>query len=322
MTERTFEYKDAELGHVSLLLSLVGPSFSGKTNSALRLATGIRQVTGGDIALIDTENGRATHYADEFKFKHLPFPAPFDPDSYLAALETCSKQGAKVVIVDSGSHCWESAGGVLESHETELDRMAGNDWKKRERMNFAAWIKPKRAYNHLVNTMLQMNIHMIWCFRAKQKTSIKKGEKPANLGFMSIAGSEMMYEFHLQALLYPSSGGVPTWNSELPGERMMAKLPRQFEHIFKQSQPLSEDIGQQLAEWAAGDSKPAPPVEGLELQESPSERLALVLAMIDHAPDRETLTRVAAENKDKDWEDAERATIRDRIKLRMSELSK
>ena len=67
----------------------------------MRLATGIQQEVGGDIYFIDTESRRALHYADKFKFKHIEFKAPYGSLDYLAALQFCVEQGAKVVIVDS-----------------------------------------------------------------------------------------------------------------------------------------------------------------------------------------------------------------------------
>jgi len=339
MTEG-FTYEDAKLSALSLLLSLVGPSFSGKTMSSLRLATGIQRVTGGEIALVDTENGRATHYANDFKFKHVPLRPPFSPLRYLEALEFCAGKGARIVIVDSGSHCWEGAGGVLEQHETELDRMAGNDWKKRDKMNFAAWIKPKKDYTRLVTTMLQLPVHMIWCFRAKEKIEIKRGEKPTNLGYESIAGKEMKYEFMAQALLYPSSGGVPEWNPTLPGEKTVAKLPVQFAGIFKERKPLCEDHGEAMARWASGEkesstvsskktgeergagaSAPAPASGKPDDGDAPTEEEYLeVMFEIEGAADQNTLTATANAQRGRAWSKEQRAGIKGAIDARQKQL--
>jgi RecA/RadA recombinase len=92
--DRKFAVSDAKRERVPLLIGLTGPSGGGKTFSALRLATGIQTVTGGDIYFIDTESRRALHYADKFKFKHVPFEAPFGSLDYLAALQFCVKSGA------------------------------------------------------------------------------------------------------------------------------------------------------------------------------------------------------------------------------------
>ena len=60
----TFTFRPAVRENVGLLLGLSGPSGSGKTYSAMRLAQGIA----GDrrFVVVDTEAGRAKHYADRF----------------------------------------------------------------------------------------------------------------------------------------------------------------------------------------------------------------------------------------------------------------
>src|SRR5438128_3503645 len=101
---RTFEDRPAVREATPLLVGLIGPSSSGKTFSALRLATGIQRVSGGEIFVIDTEARRALHYAEKFTFRHVPFGAPFGPLDYLTAIEHCIARGAKTIVVDSISH--------------------------------------------------------------------------------------------------------------------------------------------------------------------------------------------------------------------------
>lgn len=259
---RKFEALPAVRDHVPLLIGLIGPSGSGKTYSALRLATGIQQVTGGDIYGIDTEARRMLHYAEHFKFKHLQFDAPFGSYDYQAALEHCVGEGAKVIVVDSMSHEHEGPGGMLDYHDMELDRLAGNDWAKRERVKMLAWQRPKAARRKLINRMLQLNANFIFCFRAKQTVKPLKVEGKTEIvpmGFMPIAGEEFLFEQTVNCLLLPKAGGVPTWQSENVGERMMMKLPKQFEQLFADRQPLSENTGRALAQWAAGGQSNPPP---------------------------------------------------------------
>ena len=111
------------------------------------------------------------HYADMFKFKHVPFSAPFGALDYLEALRFCVGQGAKVIIVNSMSHEHEGPGGLLDFHEKELDRMAGDDWGKRERVKMLAWQKPKAMRRLLINGLLQLEANFIFCFRAKDPQS-------------------------------------------------------------------------------------------------------------------------------------------------------
>lgn len=241
---RTFDDKEAKREQTPLLIGLMGPSGGGKTYSALRLATGIQRVSGGEIYCIDTEARRALHYAEQFKFRHLDFKAPFGPLDYLAAVEHCVSKGAKIIIVDSMSHEHEGPGGVLEMH----DEAMGGDFKK----SFIAWKEPKAQRRRLLNTLLQMPVNFIFCFRAKEKLKPQKGAEPLNLGFMPICGEEFVFEMTANCLLLPKADGVPTWLSDFQGEKLMMKLPLQFQSLFKESRALAEDTGEKMALWARG----------------------------------------------------------------------
>ena len=257
---REFTDSPAVRSQVPLLVGLVSPSGGGKTFSGLRLATGMQSVIGGDIYGIDTEASRMKHYADQFRFRHVPFKAPFDPLSYLAAVEHCAKNGAKIIIIDSASHMHEGPGGTLEAHAAEVERIAAA-WKcDHNKALIPAWAKPKGDLRRFLNSILQLEVNLIFCFRAKDKIKVIPGKQPQQLGYMPIAGEEMIFEMTLNCLLYPNSGGVPTWQPDEMGEKAIIKLPQQFRSIFETKQPLSEDIGRQLAEWARG-GKPVDPIE-------------------------------------------------------------
>lgn len=270
--QRQFEAKPAKREHTPLLIGLTGPSGGGKTYSALRLATGIQQEVGGDIYFIDTESRRALHYADKFKFKHIDFRAPYGSLDYLAALQFAVGAGAKVVIVDSMSHEHEGPGGMVDLHDQIVDKMAGNDFGKRERVKMLAWSEPKQKRRQLINGILQLNANFIFCFRAKNTAKpVRNAQTGKNeveqLGYMPIAGEEFVFEQTLNCLLLPGAGGVPTWHSKERGEQTMIKLPEQFRFLAERNQPLDEKIGASLARWAAGkertkkDEQPDPPQE-------------------------------------------------------------
>lgn len=251
-----FVLKKAVRERTPLLLGLVGASGSGKTYSALRLARGIQKVVGGRIAVIDTEARRALHYADNFDFDHMVFGAPFGPLRYLEAIEAAAAV-ASVVVVDSTSHEHEGPGGVLEMHESEVERLSKAWGVSRDKANMSAWQKPKSERRRFINEVLQMPTNFIFCFRAKEKVKVDKQGKPQPQGWMPIAGEEFIYEMALNCLLYPGSGGVPAWHPSEPGENAIVKLPGQFVDIFMREfkgQPLSEDIGERLAKWAAGSA--------------------------------------------------------------------
>ncbi len=253
---RTFDDKPAVRERTPLLVGLVGPSNSGKTFSALRIATGIQRVSGGDIFVIDTEARRSLHYAEDFSFRHVPFGAPFSPLDYLAAIEHCVKKGAGTIVIDSMSHEHEGPGGVLEMHAAETARLA-KQWKTSEdAAKMSAWGKPKSERRRLINSMLQIECNFILCFRAKPKLKVVRGKQPEQLGFMPIAGDEFVYEAVLKLLFLPGANGVPTLQSEHEGERAMIKIPKQFTSVVSQlareHRQVDESLGEQLARWAAG----------------------------------------------------------------------
>lgn len=253
---RSFEDKPAVREATPLLLGIVGPSGGGKTYSALRLATGIQRVTGGDITVIDTEARRACHYADRFTFRHLAFAPPFGSLDYLEAIEHCAKKGARVIVVDSMSHEHEGPGGLLEQHERAL---------KGGKKDPSAWIELKANRRRLLNGLLQLPCSFILCFRAKDalhfptRAEKEKGMyEPEKRGWMPIAGADFVFELAAKFLLLPGAEGKPTWTPEYLEERAMVKLPAQFREMFPAGIQLSEDLGEGMARWAAGaDAKPA-----------------------------------------------------------------
>jgi ABC-type dipeptide/oligopeptide/nickel transport system ATPase subunit len=312
---RAFEAKDAVRAEVPLLVGLMGPSGGGKTYSALRLATGIQRVRGGDIYVIDTEARRSLHYADTFQFKHVEFTEPFGSLDYLEALRYCIKKGAGVVVVDSASHEHEGVGGYLATHESELQRMAGDDYAKRDRVKFAAWIKPAAQRRALINGLLQMNAAFIFCFRAKEKTKPVAGGKPLELGFMPIAGEEFLFEMTVNALLMPHANGVPTWKSDKVGENLMMKLPEQFRALFSSSSPMSEDHGVALAEWARGGGAKAAPPKAPAAAASVDDRVNGLRDAMKKAKSSDEVRKLWNHSRARDLRDALSADVREDLAL-------
>lgn len=251
----SFVFKTARREGVNIILGLSGGTGSGKTFSALRIASGI--AGNKPFALIDTENKRALHYADQFKFDHGSLDAPFTPDRYVAAIQAASDAKYPVAVVDSASHIWAGDGGVLDWHEAELDRMAKNDYKKREACNMAAWVNPKMSHKRFVQKLLQVDMHIILCFRAEPKVEMvkdKKGktiivpkESPAGLnGWLPVCEKNLPFELTTSFLLLAENPGFPN----------PIKLQEQHKSIFKNGL-LDESCGKRIAEWAKGE-KPEP----------------------------------------------------------------
>lgn len=253
-TSRVFEDRPAVREATPCLVGIVGPSGSGKTRSALRLATGMQRVHGGDIGFVDTETRRAMHYADHFKFRHVDFKAPYGPLDYLDALHGLVKKGVKTIVFDSMSHEWDGPGGVLDQHA----EFAQGDPKRA----MLGWAIVKPPHRRLIAALTQVEASTIMCFRAREKLKIQKGRDPKEIGWQADSDGGLIYECLVNFLLRPGAEGVPTWTSETPEEMLSIKNPRALgfdSFLLPGGKPaqLSEDMGEALASWSAG-KKPEP----------------------------------------------------------------
>ncbi len=244
------QFRPAVREQTPLLIGLSGPSRSGKTYSALRIAKGLAQ--GGIIAMIDTESKRGLQYASRFTYLHGDLAAPFTNERYLEAITSAKAAGARVIIVDSMSHAHEGPGGMLEQHEAELDRIAGKDWAKRQKVTFSAWIKPKHSHNLFVNSILQMgaDTHFIFCFRAKDKLVLIPGKDPVHAGWTPICSSRFEYEMSFLLVLPEGAQGKPDLAATASG------LRDPFQDYIKPGIQLDEALGEKLAAWATGKGEP------------------------------------------------------------------
>lgn len=256
----TFTFREATRENVALLIALAGGTGSGKTFTAMRLASGIA----GDkrFCVIDTEAGRAKHYADQFKFDHGDLGPPFTPERYTEAIVAADAAGYPVIVVDSASHEHAGDGGLLDWHEAELQRMAGDDWKKRDACTMAAWIKPKKSHKKYVSRLLQLRAHLILCFRAEEKVEMTRGDDgkmkvtpkkslTGKDGWIPICEKSLPFEATCSFLLLASAPGVP----------QPIKLQEQHRALFPLDVPITEAAGRAITAWAAGGTPRAPVVE-------------------------------------------------------------
>ena len=257
-------FRPAVRENVGLIIGLAGSSGSGKTYSAMRLAAGIA----GDnpFAVIDTEGGRAKHYADRFRFDHADLHAPFTPEAYAEAIELADKARYPAIVVDSMSHEWAGDGGVLDMQEAEFARMGHGD-----NVKMASWIKPKGRHKRMVQQLLQCRAHLILCFRAEEKIDmIKEGGKtkivpkegPGGFkGWLPICEKNMPYELIVSFLMH----------FERPGIGVPIKpLQEQLRPLFPDGALLDERAGQGIAAWAKGDT-PATGLKTAQETRAPSE---------------------------------------------------
>lgn len=242
----SFDFRPPVRENAPLLIGISGGSGSGKTFTACLLARGL--AAGQPFALLDTENGRALHYADYFPdMRHAHLREPFSPARYAEAIQAADEQGFPVIVVDSASHEYEGEGGVLRMQEEEFERLGSRDSVK-----MLSWVRPKTEHKAYVRQLLQTRAHVILCQRAEDKIEVVKDgnqtvvRPKASLigtdGWIPIMEKRLPFELTLHLLLTPDAPGVPK----------PVKLQEQHKPMVPLDRPLSEDVGVALGEWAAG----------------------------------------------------------------------
>lgn len=222
-------FKKATKKSARLRMALAGPSGSGKTFTALAIGTKL----GDKVALLDTEHGSASKYADIFAFDAAEMKAPFHPDRYIKTIQAAGEAGYDVLIIDSLSHAWSGSGGLLE----EVDKVAA---RMNSRNSFAAWKDVTPIQNRLIEAMLAAPMHLIVTMRSKQEYVIEEDERgrktPRKIGMAPVQRDGVEYEFDVFAEMDLSN-------------RMMVTKSRCVELAGAVITRPGEEVALQLKEW-------------------------------------------------------------------------
>jgi hypothetical protein len=200
-------------------------------------------------------------YADLFNYTTLDLTPPYSPERYEEAIRAALQRRPGVIIIDSVSHMHDGPGGMLEYHETEIDRITkgSTNFSERQKATWSAWIKPKQAETKMIYAMIDSPVHFVLCFRAKEKLKIIPGKNPVPLGWQPIASDRIAFETAFTLLLPPHCNGVPDLSA---GASEMQ---------------IDEQLGQKLLAWAAGAGTPAQG-EAVETVTVAAEAVSPVLA--------------------------------------------
>lgn len=212
-------------------MAIFGPSGAGKTYTSLRIATGI----GDKIAVIDTERGSASRYADRFDYDVLELPET-DIDTYIAGMVAAHEYD--VLIIDSLSHAWQA---LLE----EIDRLAktkyrGNTW--------SAWSEGTPKQRRFVDALLSYPGHVIATMRSKTEWTLEKDSRtdkntPVRVGLAPEQGKGIEYEFDVLMEL----------TTEHYGTIIKDRTGKFQDRII---QKPGEDFGKELVAWLADGEVP------------------------------------------------------------------
>lgn len=224
-------FKKATKQNATIKLAISGPSGSGKTYSALLLAKGL----GGKTALLDTEYGSASLYADRFDFDTWDDQDPngFPPEYFIRVIKAAEEAGYNNLIIDSLSHEWSGRGGCLElADAVARTKCKGN--------SYTAWKEITPRHDKLVEAIVGAKMNIIATMRAKTEYVLNKDEKsgkstPQKVGMGTVQRDGMDYEFTLMF--------------ELDRDSHLASAGKDRTCLFTDPGIISEDTGKRILAW-------------------------------------------------------------------------
>lgn len=237
-------FKKAERFLTNPTIAITGPTGSGKTFSALRLASGIAKAMNKRFAVIDTENGSASLYSDHFDFDTLNITPPFTTEKYIQAINDAEKAGFCALVCDSITHAWAGEGGLLEQKDLLDSRPNSNRWTNWGPIK-AKDLKFKNAYLHssipfFIATM-RSKMEYAQSQAAGEKAKVQK------VGMAPVQAEGIEYEFSLVLDV--------AMNHE-------CEVSKDRTHLFDQNKifQITEETGKMLVAWReGGKARPAAP---------------------------------------------------------------
>lgn len=232
----SFAFTPATKAESKARIALTGPSGAGKTYTALTLGITLGQ----RVALIDTERGSASKYADEFAFSKLNLTS-FEPTTLVDALAAAAGAGFDVIIIDSLTHFWSGTGGMLEQVDHAAKRGYGGN-------SFGGWKEARPMERRMIDALVSYPGHVIVTMRSKTDYVIEedhRGKKvPRKIGLKPEQRDGLEYEFDIVGDLDHENTLIITKSrAKTIAGRVIAKP--------------GADFAAEIAAWL-GDGKPNP----------------------------------------------------------------
>lgn len=248
-------FKKAKKEQVWLKVLMSGASGSGKSYSALRMATGIAKECGSRIAYIGTEGTRDKYYASNFDYDLLSLDEPFSIEKYVEAIDEAIEAGYKVLIIDSLTHEW------LWLNDLH-DKMPGN--------SFQNWGKLKPKHREFMDKILMCPIHVIATSRSRDEWVLEENDKgrkePRKVGMGAQQDKNITYEYTVSLVIDQNTH--------------IAHADKDNTKLFDgRYDIITEKDGKALYEWANDGDTPAPVKEPKKYEETvvlPEDELKLI----------------------------------------------
>jgi hypothetical protein len=242
MNVQTTAFRPATRTEAKPLIGLYAESGNGKTWSALLLARGFVGPA-GKIGMIETEGGRGeANVGREPVGQYLvrPIRGNFSPEEYGRAITDAEAAGLDALIIDSASHEWEGAGGVLS--------MAADNQAKGVK-GVLVWQQPKISHQrNFMLRLMQTSIPLvIVCMRAKYPMEKKGNDWVRSTVLEPKQAEDILFEMFVHGWI----------DAEHKLHVTKYTLP-ELAGVIIDNQPVSIETGRRLAEWAKGGTTSSP----------------------------------------------------------------
>lgn len=235
-------FRPATRSEAKPLIGLYAESGNGKTWSALLLARGFVGPH-GKIGMIETEGGRGeANVGREPVGQYLvrPIRGDFSPMEYGKAITDAENEKLDALIIDSASHEWEGAGGVLAM-------AAANDAAGKK--GVLVWQQPKINHQrHFMLRLMQTPIPLvIVCMRAKYPMAQNGSNWTRSTVLEPKQADDILFEMFVHGWI-DSAHKLHVTKYTLP----------EIATVIKDGEPISIATGERLAAWAKGGAEPSP----------------------------------------------------------------
>lgn len=268
------EIKKASRKKAKIKLGLSAPSGFGKTYSALLLGKGL---VGSyeKIVVIDTENESASLYSHLGDYSVLPLSAPYTPERYIQAIDSCIKAGFELIIIDSITHEWNGKGGCLEI----VEALGGR---------YQDWAKVTPRHSAFIDKIIQSDIHIITTVRNKQDYEMNKDQngkvKVEKVGMRQETRDGYEYEL--------------TVSLDIINDKHLTKAGKDRTGLFmnKPEFIITEETGKTIIEWCNSGI--------VETKEDPTKQLPGLQKRYESAKDKLVFLDAAEKGMKEKYPDA------------------
>lgn len=231
-------FRPAARSEAKPLIGLYAESGCGKTWSALLLARGFVGPN-GKIGMIETEGGRGeANVGREPVGQYLvrPIRQTFSPQAYGEAITDAENEKLDALIIDSASHEWEGAGGVLAM--AAANQAAGSK-------GVLVWQQPKINHQrHFMLRLMQTPIPLvIVCMRAKYPMEQVRGQEWKR--------SEKLEPKQAEDILFEMF--VHGWIDQDHKLHVTKYTLPELADVIRDGERVDIATGQRLAAWAKGE---------------------------------------------------------------------